>query len=91
MDVGDDVRSGLDQELVAALEGVAPEVVLAQMAELEVGADGAVEDDDPLGNGIEIRTMHHDMLPGGLEGPKTCMVGQAAPVGHNVAESNGQP
>ena len=64
MDVGDDVRPGLDQELVATLEGVAPEVVLAQMAELDVGANGPVKDDDTLGNGIEIRTMHHDMLPG---------------------------
>ena len=45
----DDVGLGDDQDLVATLEGGAAEVVGAQMLELEVGAGGAVEDEDALG------------------------------------------
>ena len=52
---GDDVRPGEAQHLVAALERLPAEVVGRQVETLHVGAEGAVEDDDPLVDGIEVR------------------------------------
>ena len=49
---GDDVGPGDDEHLVAALEGLAAEVVRAQPEHLHVGAEGAVVDDDPLDSPI---------------------------------------
>ena len=50
MQLGDGVGPGLDEDLVAALEVRASEVVRSQVEELEVRAGGAVEDDDTLAN-----------------------------------------
>ena len=46
--LGDRVRPGLDEDLVAPLEVGTSEVVRTQAEELKVGARGAVEDDDAL-------------------------------------------
>jgi hypothetical protein len=43
-----------DEDLVAALEGFASEVVRVQFLELQVGARRAVEDEDPLGECREV-------------------------------------
>src|SRR5439155_1270355 len=52
--VGDNVRPGVDQDLVAPLEGGATEVVRRQVARLQGGACGAVVHDDALARGLEI-------------------------------------
>ena len=54
VEVGDHVGPGVDEDLVAPLEGRPAEVVGRQSPELEVGAGGAVVDDDPLADGVEI-------------------------------------
>ena len=55
---GDDVGPGDDEQLVAALEGLAAEVVGAQVEGLDVGAEGAVVDDDALVDEIEVPAAH---------------------------------
>ena len=57
---------GDGQDLVAALQGGATEVVGAQVARLEVGAGGAVEDDDPVAQSVEEGTHDQIRLPEGL-------------------------
>jgi hypothetical protein len=52
---GDDVGPGDGQQLVAALERRAAEVVGRQVAGLEVGARRPVEDDDALAQEFEER------------------------------------
>ena len=47
--LGDLVGPGEDEVLVAALERGSAEVVGAEVAALDPGAEGAVEDDDPFG------------------------------------------
>ena len=54
VDLLDRVGSGDHQELVAALEVGAAEVVGGQLSQLQVGPHGAVEDDDPFGDGLEV-------------------------------------
>ena len=56
---GDDVGPREAQHLVAAFEGLPAEVVGRQVESLHVRAEGTVEDDDPLGHGIEIRLLRH--------------------------------
>ena len=56
---GDDVGPREAQHLVAALEGLPAEVVGRQVESLHVRAEGTVEDDDPLGHGIEVRLVRH--------------------------------
>ena len=51
--VGHHVGPGVAQELVAPLHGRSAEVIRAQMAQLEVGPGGAVEDDHALAHGVE--------------------------------------
>ena len=48
----DHVGAGDHQELVAPLQIGTPEVVGGQVGQLQIGAHGAVEDDDPLGDGV---------------------------------------
>ena len=52
--LGDEVGAGTDQDLVATLEVGAAEVLGAQAQHLQVGAHGAVEDQDPLPQRLEI-------------------------------------
>ena len=58
---GDHVGSGGDEQLVAALEGLAAEVVGGEVERLHVGAEGAVEDDDALGDEIEVPALLHGL------------------------------
>ena len=58
VEVGDDVGAGGDQDLVAALHGRPAEVVGAEVAQLQVGAGGAVVDEDPLARRVEIGAGH---------------------------------
>ena len=51
---GDDVGPGEAEHLVAPLERRAAEVVGREVETLDVGAEGAVEDDHPLVHGIEV-------------------------------------
>ncbi len=51
VDVADDVRAAQHQQFVAAF--LAPEVVRRRLAHLDVGAHGAVVDDDALLHGLE--------------------------------------
>ncbi len=53
VEIGDDGRPGHGQDLVAALQGRTTEIVGAEVAQLEVGAGGAVEDDDALAKSLE--------------------------------------
>jgi hypothetical protein len=46
--IGDHVRPGGAQQLVAALQGMTTEVIRTQFAQLQVGSRGAIEDHDPL-------------------------------------------
>ena len=55
----DDVGPGEAQHLVAALERGAAEVVGGQVEALDVRPEGAVEDDDPFGDGIEVGLPGH--------------------------------
>ena len=48
MELGDGIGPGIDEDLVAALEVRAPEVVRSETEELQVRARGAVEDDHAL-------------------------------------------
>ena len=57
VDLGDQVRAGADQDLVAALELGPAEVLRAQAQQLQVGAHGAVEDEDALPQRREIRRL----------------------------------
>ena len=54
VDLLDGVGPGSHQQLVAPFEVGAAEVVSGQFGHLEVGPHGAVEDDDALGDGLEI-------------------------------------
>ena len=54
MHLGHEVRPGLDEPLVAALELGAAEVVSFQSQELQVRAHGAVEDDDTLVERLQV-------------------------------------
>ncbi len=51
----DDVRSGADQHLVAALERLATEVSRGQLGGLEAGSHAAVQHDDTLAQPVEER------------------------------------
>ena len=55
---GDDVGAGDGQQLVAALEVVAAEVVGGEVEALHVGAEGAVVDDDALVDQVEEGGVH---------------------------------
>ena len=57
VDLGDQVGAGVDQDLVAALELGPTEVLRAQTQQLQVGAHGAVEDEDALTQRREIRRL----------------------------------
>ena len=63
MQVGDHVGPGVDQDLVAALEGRAAEIVRSEVAQLQVGAGGAVIDDHAL-SGVVDEVGHHHRVPG---------------------------
>ncbi len=54
MHLGHQVGAGLDQPLVAALELGPAEVVGAQAEQLQVRPHGAVEDDDPLAQRLQV-------------------------------------
>ena len=54
VDLGDEVGAGADQDLVATLEVGAAEVLGAQAQHLQIGAHGAVEDEHPLPQGLEV-------------------------------------
>ena len=54
MHLGDQVRAGLDEALVAALELGPAEVVGAEAEQLQVRAHGAVEDDDALAQRLQV-------------------------------------
>ena len=68
----DDVRPGEAQHLVAALQRFAAEVVGGEVETLDVRAEGAIEDDDPFGNGIEVGLASHcrSTLPAGPDRPE---------------------
>ena len=55
MHLGHQVRPGLDQHLVAALEVGAAEVRRRQAEQLQVRAHGAVEDDHAPAQCVEVR------------------------------------
>ena len=57
----DDVGSGEAQHLVAAFEGGAAEVVGAEVEILHERAERAIEDDDPLGDRVEIGLRAHQI------------------------------
>ena len=59
--VRDHVGAGEHEHLVAALEVGAAEVVGAEVEVLDVGAERAVEDDDALGDGVEVGLGGHDL------------------------------
>ncbi len=69
--LGDEVGSGLDEVLVAALERFATEVVGAEILALHPGAEGAVEDEDALVERIEER-MHGPAADGRSDSPGVC-------------------
>ena len=54
MDLRDHVGAGHDQQLVAALELGAAEVVGSEAEQLQVGAHGAVEDDHALAQRLQV-------------------------------------
>ena len=74
----DDVGTGETEELVATLQRFTAEVVGGEVEALDVRAEGAVEDDDPFGNGIEVGLASHcrSTLPAGPDRPEGhCLVG----------------
>ncbi len=60
-----DVRACHDEHLVAALELRSAEVVRSELAQLQVRAGRAVEDDDALGQQVEVSGHGPPRLPGG--------------------------
>jgi hypothetical protein len=56
--VGHDVGAGHHQEFVASFEGRPTEVVGAEVAQLQVGAHGAVPHDDTFTHGGQVRSGH---------------------------------
>ena len=56
---GDDVGPGEAEHLVAALEGEPTEVVGTEVERLDVGAEGAVEHDDPLAHRVQVGLLRH--------------------------------
>ena len=56
MQVGDHVRPGGHEDLVATLEGRAAEVVGSEVAQLQVGADGSVENHHSLAHCLQVGT-----------------------------------
>jgi hypothetical protein len=54
VDLGDEVGAGADQDLVAALEVRTTEVFGGQAQQLQVGAHGAVEDQYPFPERLEV-------------------------------------
>ncbi len=60
--VGDHVRPGVHQHLVAALEGHAAEIVGTEVSQLQVGPDGSVEDHHALAHRFQVGTH---INPGG--------------------------
>ena len=58
---GDDVGPGDHQQLVAALERLAPEVVGAEAQRLDVGAEGAVVDDHLLVDQVQVGAPAHGL------------------------------
>ena len=87
--VGDHVGPGVDQDLVAALEGGAAEIVGPEVAQLQVGAGGAVEDDHPLPHRVEVGTHRH-RLPG-AGGPLPTMFPASGPDGMSGGPRSGAP
>jgi len=68
-----DVRACHDEHLVAALELRSAEVVRSELAQLQVRAGRAVEDDDALGQQVEVSVTVH---PGsGRSGPAAAGAG----------------
>ena len=65
VEIGDDLGPGHGQDLVAAFEGRAAEVLRAEVAGLEVGAGGAVEDDDPFAQSVKERPHGEIKATGG--------------------------
>ena len=62
MQVGNDVRPGHAQKLVAAFEGRPAEIVRPQGARLQVGPGGPVEDDEAVVDGLDEASwarVHH--------------------------------
>ena len=55
MHLGDEVRLGLDQDLVAPLVLGPAEVLVGETQQLQVRAHRAVEDDDALAQRLEVR------------------------------------
>jgi hypothetical protein len=55
VDLRDEIGTGLDEDLVAALEFGPSEVVGTEPEDLQVGAHGAVENDDALAQCLQIR------------------------------------
>ena len=85
MQLGDDVGPGLDQDLVAALEVRAAEVVGGPRPELEVRAGGAVEDDDALAQRLQV------VAGGGVEAAEQFGAGQFGGVSHGHPRIPGLP
>jgi hypothetical protein len=54
VELGDDVGTGVDEDLVAALVLGSSEVLGGQLGELQVRPRGAVVDDDPLPDGAQV-------------------------------------
>ena len=69
--IGNHVGPGVDQDLVAAFQGRAPEVVRPQMAQLQIGPGGPVEDHDPGGERVQVgvRGGHPSKVTGRSGGP----------------------
>jgi hypothetical protein len=57
--LGDQLGTGVAEDLVAALERIAAEVVGSQIVPLQPGPRGAVEHDDPLADGRKVRAVSH--------------------------------
>ena len=74
--LGDDVGPGDGQQLVAALERIAPEVVGGEALGLQARAHAAVEDHHPLAGGLEV-VAGHPAQGSGVGQPRRRPIGPA--------------
>ena len=65
MQLPDHIGPGDIEQLVAAFERCASEVIGGEPRELQVGAGGAIEDDHAAGQGVEIGRHEYDSLQQG--------------------------